>query len=536
MLIMVFLLMLGAASVGLTFYRPSPSAELNDDRTADVFAEVKAALIGYAARQGVFQCANPGNAAACQAELDASSKLGEFPCPDINNDGVAEASCATERLGRVPWKTLGIPEPKDNAGETLWYAVSLRFLNNASNPIVKNGVYATVGSLNSSTPGDLTVRAADGSAITTTAIAVIFSPGAALGSQNRSPTVTANCSQAKPNLLQHLCPTNYLDTFGATVNGTIGGPFIAGTRGGRFNDRLVYISAAEVIPILEMRLGKEMQALLVAYKSNSNCFCYPWADSWNYSGGMADVGVNRGRLPTQAQPEDWGTGTIPKFPAWVKDNDWHNQLYYSASKSETDTAGNGCLTCSANANLTVKRTPDVASLTDPAAAVLIAPGTPRPGVDRPFLPYVAVNTAASDVFASYFEDPLNDKTTCPGNSTEHFDNPSGFPKTTANASCDTMVLPQSRAYDRDRLWAIAPETPATMCPRAGPALIRNTPCQDGSNDQVRNICTSLVAKLQQCSAACAAAARLMVAVPCRNNNSSSQCPAPTAALLACSAT
>ena len=96
-------------------------------------------MIGYAVRQGVFQCQNPGDSAQCLAELNASSKLGELPCPDTDNDGFAEAACSTRTLGRVPWRTLGIPEPRDTAGETLWYAVSLRFLGNASNPITKDG-------------------------------------------------------------------------------------------------------------------------------------------------------------------------------------------------------------------------------------------------------------------------------------------------------------------------------------------------------------------------------------------------------------
>ncbi|MDB5903840.1 MAG: hypothetical protein JWM26_2718 [Betaproteobacteria bacterium] len=330
MLLLVFLLMLGVASAGLTFYRPSRAAELADDHTADVFADVKAALIGYAARQGVFQCANQTDATACQAELNASSKLGELPCPDTNNDGIAEAACATERLGRVPWKTLGIPEPRDNAGEILWYAVSLRFLNNASNPIVRAGNYVTSGALNSSTPGDVIVRGPDGAPATSSAIAVIFSPGAALGGQDRNPNVSAACTPAQPNLARNLCPANYLESFGTTNNTVPSGPFIAGTAGAGFNDRLAYVSAAELMPILEMRLGKEMQALLLNYKYNSMCQCYPWADSWSYSGGIADVGVNRGRLPSTAEPDDWGTGTIPKFPGWLKDNDWHNQVYYSA--------------------------------------------------------------------------------------------------------------------------------------------------------------------------------------------------------------
>jgi hypothetical protein len=546
MLLMVFLLTLGVASVGLTFYRPAPTAELADDRTAEVFAEVKTALIGYAARQGVFQCANPGSAECTAALASDAPKLGEFPCPDTDGDGVAEVVCGTavKRLGRVPWKTLGIPNPKDNAGETLWYAVSRNFLNAASNPFVRTlvqsasglGNYVSSGALNSSTPGDVTVRAANDTDITTTAIAVIFSPGGALAGQIRSSTVSAPCTVlgATVSVFQHLCPSNYLEAFGTANNAAAPGPYITGTQGDAFNDRLVMVSAGEVMPIVETRLAKELQALLLEYKYNSTCQCYPWADSWSYSGGVADVGINRGRLATKAEPDNWGDGTIPPYPAWLRDNDWNNHLFYIASKNETDKAGKGCLTCSQFGDLQVKRSSAAGAPVDPAGMVLITPGTPRPGVNRPFLPatLVVLNSPFANVFASYFEDTDNNKTNCPGNAAEHAADTSGVAKVTAPDSCDTLIRPESRGYDRDRLWAIAAETPATMCPKAGLTLLNNTPCKLSGNTN-KPICDALVTKLQQCSTSCQAAASEMIRSPCRSDQSSSQCPPFYAALRAC---
>ena len=43
----------------------------------------------------------------------------------------------------------------------------------------------------------------------------------------------------------------------------------------------------------------KIKTLLEAYRANSPCECYPWADTWPYSGGIADIGQNRGRFPTQ---------------------------------------------------------------------------------------------------------------------------------------------------------------------------------------------------------------------------------------------
>lgn len=532
LLLTVFLLIAGVATAGLTFYRPTKVPDLPAERTAEKFAEVKAALIGYAARQGVFQCTNPSSSFQCNAQLAASPKLGELPCPDIDDDGEAEASCANARLGRVPWRTLGIPAPQDGSGETFWYAVSLRFLNNASNPITKVAGYVSSGALNSSTVGDLTVRSADGTTVTTTAVAVLFSAGSVVSGQNRSPSGSAYCVATKSNLQRHLCPGNYLESFGGTDNAAGTGTYIRGTPSAQFNDRLVYLSPGELMPTLEMRLGAELSALLLQYKYNSDCFCYPWADSWNYSGGIADIGLNRGRLPTTAQPEAWGSGSIPRFPDWIKDNDWHNQLFYIASKRATDQSGPGCRTCSSNLQLTIRQTPALASPTEPADVALITPGPPQPGVNRPFLPLLAVlDVALPNVFASYFEDALNDKTGCYGNDTEHA-TATWFPKQTAPASCDTLVMPQSRAHDRDRLWQVRKD-PAIICPLAGRALVNQSPCKDNSSDQVKDVCTSLAAELAQCSTSCSAAGQQMLVVPCRNNSSSSHCPGPRAALLAC---
>ena len=544
----VLLLLLGVTSVGLTFYRPSPEMQAARTRSADAFAQVKAALIGYASRHGVFQCSNPADAAACQSELDNSSKLGELPCPDIDDDGDAEAACtnAWQRLGRVPWKTLGIPPPVDESGETLWYAVSLRFLGNASNPIVKTSGRTSSGAINSSTPGDLTILGANKSAIASTAVAVLLAPGPLLGGKSRSRTQTENCGSLG-TIAQSLCPANYLDVQASIDNATGASGFIAGTPGPAFNDRVAYVLPSELIPVLEMRLGNELRSLLLQYKYNSKCFCYPWADSWAYSGGIGDFGVNRGRLastanndstPGAGDPENWGTGNIPRFPQWVFDNDWHNLVYYIASRAETHKGRGGCLTCSSLDYIEVQRTTAAGSPVDLAAAVLITPGTPRPGITRPYLPY-ALNsnlTAAND-FSAYFEDALNRKSGCLGQTVEHASSPPTSLGSTA-LDCDKLVRPTSRAPDRDRLFILKRDVDDLdmLCRYGGPALFSATPCHDPHGaDQLSAACNNLIPKLKLCVAGCAEAAGQMADEPCRNNRTSSHCPPHHAALLSCRA-
>jgi hypothetical protein len=80
------------------------------------FAEAKAALLAYA--------------------LGNPRIPGALPCPDMDADGEAEFTtngACPNVLGRLPWKTLGLDNPvRDAGGESLWYALSPNFRDDAS--------------------------------------------------------------------------------------------------------------------------------------------------------------------------------------------------------------------------------------------------------------------------------------------------------------------------------------------------------------------------------------------------------------------
>jgi hypothetical protein len=531
----VLTLLLGVVTVALTYYRAPPQTLGATEREADVFAQTRTALIGHAVRQGVFQCSDAADTAACNAEFSASRRLGEFPCPDTDDDGIEDVNGAvcTALIGRVPWRTVGIPRPVDRAGETLWYAVSANWVRNS-------------GAINSATPGDLTVLSADGSTAAV-AMAVILSPGGVLPGQTRPGNTAASYLE---------------DPAGTPNNAQAAGPFIAGAPSATFNDRLVYIRASEVVPMLEMRLGNELKSLLLAYKLNSRCFCYPWADSWDYSGGIGDFGVNRGRLASFAsynrvaasdtlEPEEWGTGNIPRFPPWLDDNDWHNHLLYMAARAETNPTMGGCLTCTANTYLTMQGyTPNT------AAAAIVTPGTPRnarippsggcnttTAPCRPHLPSVAGTTAGKALmnnFSLFFDDAMNRKSGCAGQDTENAAIPGNYSSIYgAGADCDTLTRPTSQEYDRNRIFILPREADLgadIICPRAGPALYNATPCMDPHDpDKVNDQCAKLISLLQICSGTCSNAATQMGTVPCRNNRTAAECPPLHAALVTCTA-
>ena len=304
-LIMTLILMLGLITL-FTFRMDRKAPELEADRkTAMALAQAKEALIGYA------------------ASVDLSTNAprpGDLPCPDIDNDGDAEASCGNasgstgqnRRLGRLPWKTLGLPDLRDGYGERLWYAVSNNFKNNTRTPI-----------LNSDTSGTITVRNSNGNVIfdataTTGAIAVIFAPGSPLTrqggyAQNRVcvPCDAQEVCTAAPATSTPRCNSiNYLDiavgedntNFGdGAPDGFIQGPNISAAGVTILNDSLITITPGDLMPVLEKRVAGEVRTCLTEYAAKlSNQGRYPWAAPLNPAAAPSYTdasGVRFGRIP-----------------------------------------------------------------------------------------------------------------------------------------------------------------------------------------------------------------------------------------------
>lgn len=395
------------------------SAALRRDKdTAAAFAEVKRALIGWSVQRtsGALPNARPG----------------ELPCPDMNNDGLEDGTCAAGAIGRVPWKTLGIPEPKDGAGETLWYAIAgpFRIWNVNANPI------------NSDTRGNLTVyQDSIASAITTEAVAVVFAPGVAHGAQNRGCTVGVNCTAPGGICTAAgapLCnPANYLETAATVNNSTTNGPFISAPSSDTFNDKVMVITTADLITVVEQRVARELLALLIDYSTRpgktctNNCFTAADEDFTNEE----DDNAFRGWLPLcDADPDNWGALGIT-LPAWLTNNDWWKVIYYAVAPDKTEIASGGTLTVDGG----------------PAHVVLITPGPAPVGVTRPSLTILRTPTTppqcvmelpldlaqATAYWQQYLSpnDPLN---------YDHSNNTYATPN------------PSSTAYARNRLYVIRP--------------------------------------------------------------------------------
>jgi len=529
--LLLALLVAGVAGGALLFsyYRPATLTLESEQKTTDALALVKTALIGWTVKRGdntlipFTPCTvNPGGWTTCTG----TSRPGEFPCPDTDNDGIENStSCPPGQLGRVPWKTLGIPEPKDSAGETLWYAVAGPF--RARKDSLGNNLNNT-GIINSDTHGNITVYDADGTTLLADgssyqtpkgAVAVILAPGRVLGSQVRDAAI-AYCATTDTNIARNQCAANYLETGPNNRNNAkIDGPFINGTLSPTFNDRLVYLTTPEFMPAVERRVASEVKAWLDGYRAVTEtagsppCKCYPWAASFTSSNTESVTGVNRGRFPyNNARPVNWGNNGTPQLSSWFTYNKWYSLIYYAIAKQNTENQGllpTLCTTCTfGTTTLSVDGKPVI-------SAIFFTPGTPlyTPG------PPVAAITRPSNTLADYLEDTENKN---------------------GDDSYVTPIAPPAPAPDRDRIYtsisapaAPPPENPSDQCQQMGRALRKITPC--GQPPKLNPACAALAGTdlngnvltpaqgLQVCSSACATAAWRLVNPPCQNTTKPSVC-------------
>ena len=312
MLLTVLLLGVGAAAVVYNFVTPAKQSIERDRITAAALAQAKAALIGFALGVDV--------SPACGAGSNCP-RIGDLPCPDLDDDGSADlGSCGNAagttgqslRLGRLPWKTLGLPDLRDGDGERLWYAVSTNFKNNVRADCNDPG---DPGCRNSDIRGTITVRDNSGAIVNdgtnpdphtpSGVIAVIIAPGAVLqrsgagAPQDRSPAGKNN-------------PVNYLDianvggnednaTFvDGTADGFINGVVLDASGNVIVNDRLIAIRHEDLMPLMERRVAKEVFNCLTAYAATpQNNGRYPWAaPATDVTTPYGDSnGVRFGRIP-----------------------------------------------------------------------------------------------------------------------------------------------------------------------------------------------------------------------------------------------
>jgi hypothetical protein len=350
--------------VGAAFFLASVLAGVaggaeRDAASDRAIAQAREALVAYAVDRAIDRAVGPGY----------------LPCPDRDDDGWAEPTCGSlsgdsgqeQRLGRLPWKTLGLPDVRDGHGERLWYAVSTRhkgLLNCAASR-------ACVDLTPASALGTITVRDPSGTILfdgtqsdpsraeAAGAAAVVIAPGAPL--ERRSGAVSEQRRQCGPgdcdasgrclrDDVPHCAAANFLDAApdvgednaafrdrsdaaGRPGNrdGFIAGP-VHDTAGRTVvNDRLAAVGYADLMPRAMVRVALEAAMCLRAASAASGR--YPLPDP------ACDEAAPFGRLPAfDAALEGCNLSAGTAQPSWW--STWGAHVLYAPSAAMA-TGGSG---------------------------------------------------------------------------------------------------------------------------------------------------------------------------------------------------
>ena len=264
-----------------------------EKKTAAALAQAKEALIGWA----VGNLTTPGM----------------LPYPDRRDDGQYDglsdcpaagvATSAILLLGKipqvgsanpcvVPWTALGL-DVVDGAGEVLWYAVSRNLVSSFGvAPVINPGI------INSPTFPWLVVRDPLGNIINDRVAFVLIAPGPALPGQNRTVPPTPGLPPSAAQFLEGILAVSNADFDGAYDTGAPCLPatpptpmcedFVMSepwpsTTAPTFNDRLLYVTIGELMPLIEQRVAREVrQALNRSAATNGGMF--PTAAALGYLG------------------------------------------------------------------------------------------------------------------------------------------------------------------------------------------------------------------------------------------------------------
>lgn len=324
---MLVIMVMGIAAALVNSLSITALKTARQETTSNALAQAKDALIGYAVKD--------------------SNRPGELPCPDINDDGIISISGSNtdysgsnciNLIGRLPWKTLGLPDLRDSNGERLWYALS--------DPFHANGTAI----LNSDTAGNLTVG---GTTAASNVIAIVFAPGNALSGQSRSATQTATCTTTGSTIAASLCATNYLEGSNANLSTptTPNTNYQTAAASTTFNDQVIIITRDQLFPAVEMRIAREAKACLDNYAASS-ANKYPWAasvtDTTSYT---STYNTYFGRLSTTPSNAASGSTDSSMSTVWPSSctlftssywTSWRNLVFYQVANGYQPGGSTSC--------------------------------------------------------------------------------------------------------------------------------------------------------------------------------------------------
>jgi len=268
-LFLITALTVAGGSFFITAQRIKNSSIQSDTTTHKALAAAKQTLIAYSISY------TPTNTA---------QELGRLPYPDRSDDGLLDgtsdcisygtASGPIDNLqlliGRFPWLAVGAPCPapnlpinfdlRDSAGERLWYAVAPHMLPHQDNATFSPDILE----LNPIPPNQWITIYDENGIISDRVAFVILSAGTAHTGQNRSSNAISN----------------YLDSYSVAGVGTINNydtdlTFVKAAKSEDFNDKLIYVTIDELLPLIQKRVLLDIRSLLNTYRLANGFYPYP---------------------------------------------------------------------------------------------------------------------------------------------------------------------------------------------------------------------------------------------------------------------
>ncbi len=248
LMIMLVIMIIGAVTIFVNALNSSALQLDRDKVTADALAKAKEALIGYAVSQSITSAGN-----LQLPDLGYSDPGLTVPSEGSSPPNFTGNTQGYSLIGKLPWKTLGIPPLRDGYGECLWYALSGWFKNTNSS-----------SAINWDTPGQIDVLDNNGNIIASNLAVLLVAPGTSLDGQSRvlSDPVYTQCGG-------NYDARNYLDSYnnsdaiagvvnyfsGSTnsriANNTSNKQFVM-TNNYHYNDRFLFITTDDIFrPIIQ---------------------------------------------------------------------------------------------------------------------------------------------------------------------------------------------------------------------------------------------------------------------------------------------
>lgn len=326
MMVMLVIMIVGGAAFLVSALSSSAIKTTQLNNSAAALAQAKDALVGYALTYG---------------DAHADKSYGYFPCPDTDNDGSTNSNqsgtqCASKNIpviGRLPWKSLGLPPLRDGHGECLWYAVSGTFKAVAGGYMNEPMNWDTLGQFTIQNTNGVTLA---GSTPYTQPVAVIISGSSPLGTQSHPAGSGQECSGGTSNSVSEYIEGGNAFTPPATPPVSALVLTHSGYGNSVNNDILLWITPEDIFSHVKKRndFGAFVSTLLSAATTCLSSLPLPVTIDFDT---LSDTNVTTatnalylGRIPSSALTSCTNSGLIKQ---------WRDNLLYAVCTSSACLAG-----------------------------------------------------------------------------------------------------------------------------------------------------------------------------------------------------